>query len=76
MQAAVANLSHTAVVAFAFGAVGFELQLLDLLLVGLNLGEEGFLAFPLGSHGLLLFLEFGDLLIQGFELGGGHTATH
>ena len=47
LQAAVANLGHLAVVAFAFGTIGLELELLDLLLVLLDLGQDLTFAFPI-----------------------------
>ena len=67
LQAAVANLGHLAVVAFAFGTVGLELELLDFLLVLLDLGQNLTLTFPFAFEVVFLFLERLDFLIEGGE---------
>ena len=47
LQAAVANFGHLAVVAFAFGTIGLEFELLDLLLVLLDLGQDLHVRLPI-----------------------------
>ena len=63
-QFTVADFGYVLVVAFALGAVGFELQVLDLLLVLLNLVYHGLLALPLCALALLLFAQVADFLAQ------------
>ena len=67
LQTAVANFGHLAVVAFAFGTVGGELELLDLLLVLLDLGQNLTLSFPFAFEVVFLLLERLDFLVEGGE---------
>ena len=67
LQTAVANLGHLAVVAFAFGTIGLELELLDLLLVLLDLGQNLTLSFPFAFEVVFLLLERLDFLVEGGE---------
>ena len=69
LELAVADFGHPSVVAFALGAFGLELQLLHLLLVLLDFVHQGAFGFPLGLVAAFLFLQFGNLFAQQFQLG-------
>ena len=64
LQFPVSDFGYLAIVALAFGSVGFELQLLDFLLVLLNLVHQFLLTLPFSLVRSLLFLQFCNLLVQ------------
>ena len=64
----VTDFGHFTVVAFAFGLIGFKLQVLDVYLVLLNLVDQFFFAFPLSFLFSLFFFEVGDFLVQLLQL--------
>ena len=68
LQFAVADFCHTAVVALAFGTLGFEFQLFYLLLVLLDAVHQFLLALPFGLEGVHLLLQLGYLMVQVFQL--------
>ena len=68
LQFAVAYLRHELVVALALGALGVKLQLLYLLLVLLDLVDQGLLGLPFGSESFHLVLQFGYLALDVVEL--------
>ena len=77
LEFAVADFSHTTVVALAFCLVSLELELFNLLLVALDLVEQGFLTLPLGTLLLLIsfkgvddFVQFGKFLLVTLTLDG------
>ena len=64
LQLTVAYLGHAGIVAFAFGALGFESQLFHLLLGLLHLLNLSLFAFPLGAEVVLFFAQFGNVFVQ------------
>ena len=64
LQLRVANLSHTAIVAFTLGPFSLQAQSLYLLLVLLNLVYQLAFALPLGAELGLLFAKLGNLLVE------------
>ena len=69
-QPRVADLSDTLVVALTLGTVGLILEVFHLLLVLLNLVHQGTFAFPFCTEAVLLFPEFGNLLVELCDLLG------
>ena len=68
-QLAIPNLGHTFVIALAFGPIGLVVQAFNLQLVLLNLVYQRPFALPFGPECLLLFAQFGYILIQLRHLG-------
>ena len=64
LQLAVADFSHTLVVAFTLSTLSLKLKLLNLLLVLLNLVDESLLALPLCAERAFLVAEFGNVLVE------------
>ena len=69
LELAVAYFGHPSVVAFAFGLVGFELQVFDFHLVLLYLVDQRLLALPLGLVGAFLLFQLGQFLAYLLQLG-------
>ena len=69
LELAVADFGHLAIVAFAFGPFGLELQLLDLLFVLLDFVHQSAFGLPFGLVAAFLFFLFGNLLAQLFQFG-------
>jgi len=69
LQASIAYFGHLAIIALALGTFGLKLQLLNLLFVRLNFVDQSLLTLPLCLERGLLFLQFGNLLVQLRQLG-------
>ena len=67
LQATVAYLGHTAIIALALSLVGLKLQVLHLLLVLLDLVDQSLLGLPLSPVLALLLTQLGNLLVQFVE---------
>ena len=63
-QLAVTYFSHALIVAFALCTLGFEAQLLHLLLVLLDFVDERLLAFPLCAERLFLVAKLRNVLVE------------
>ncbi len=64
LDARIADFGHTAIVAFALGLVGLEVELLYVNLVLLYAGYELALGLPLGGVGVLFLAQFGYLALN------------
>ena len=64
LQFAISNFGHPFVIAFAFGSVGLVVQAFNLQFVLLNFVYQRPFAFPFSPERLLLFAQFGNVLIQ------------
>ena len=64
LQFAVANLRHLGIVALAFCPFSLEAQLLHLLSRLLHAVYLCLLAFPFGAEVVLLFAQFGNILVE------------
>ena len=64
LDAAVAQLSHLAIVAGTFGLLGFQLVRLDVLHLCLDSLHHTLLVLPAGLHLVALLAQFAQLLVQ------------
>ena len=68
LQLAIAYLSHTAVISLTLSFLGFEFEILDLLLVLLNLIHKTFLSLPFCTERVFFLFVLSNLFVELFDL--------